>query len=226
MEGCDGVRHDGRLNLQQVPFAQLRTAIRETWRLKESVDTIPIGKGFIIFRFLSESDMCSVWKRSPIKVGNQLMHFQRWRPDFKVNGNHQTRKLVWIRFPDLPYEYWHPDILVSLAKALGSPVALDRRTRERLADHFERVLVDIDISTEQVDEVMVERKRLGPSERYRFKQIIVYEDSLAHCGFCRRVGPSFNNYKDRVLAEKDKRPAREDGKEAAVVDEGWIGGRD
>ncbi|XP_043720887.1 uncharacterized protein LOC122668374 [Telopea speciosissima] len=145
--------------------------------------------------------MAMMWKRSLIRMGNQTLRFQRWRSDFDVNTKHQSRKLVWVRFPDLPYEYWHPNILFSLAKALGNPIVLDRRTKEISMGFFARVLVDMEITDSRLSEILVERQHVGSSEYFRFKQSALYEDGMTHCGFYRRVGHSIKSCKDRMKAD-------------------------
>ncbi|XP_042505578.1 uncharacterized protein LOC122092230 [Macadamia integrifolia] len=150
----------------------------------------PLGKGYVIFQFQCEGDKAAVWRRSPLRIGDQVIRFQHWKPDFNIHEKQLFTKLVWIRFPDLPLEYWHENVLLFIAKAVGCPVPLDRRTRQGILGFFARVLVEIDISdlAERVEEVQVERLELGTSQVYGFCQKVVYEDNMERCGYCKRVG--------------------------------------
>ncbi|XP_020526716.1 uncharacterized protein LOC110007798 [Amborella trichopoda] len=107
----------GRLNLRNLTIENLKKYVRENWKLIGRVTLIVLGKGFILFRFNSEADMTTIWRRGPYRIDGQLLRFQRWQPDFNVNQN-TSHALQWIRFPDLPQEHWHDEILLHLQRQL------------------------------------------------------------------------------------------------------------
>ncbi|XP_042490059.1 uncharacterized protein LOC122070022 [Macadamia integrifolia] len=155
----------------------------------------PLGKRYVIFQFQCEGNKAAVWRRSPLRVGDQVIRFQHWKPDFNIHEKQFFTKLVWISFLDLPLEYWHENVLLSIAKAVGCPAALDRRTRQGLLGYFTRVLVEIDISdlAVRVEEVQVERFEPGTSQVYGFCQKVVYEDNVERCAHCKRVSHLISN---------------------------------
>ncbi|XP_043710419.1 uncharacterized protein LOC122659372 [Telopea speciosissima] len=134
--------------------------------------------------------MSQMWRRSPGRFGKQLIHFQRWKPNFCIHDKHVDTKLVWVRFPDLPFEYWHENVLQSMAKVIGRPMDLDSRTWNGVMGHFAHVLVEVEDSSSfsRVYEFQVERKQPRSEIPYFFKQFIVYEDELDRCSYCKRVG--------------------------------------
>ncbi|XP_042484404.1 uncharacterized protein LOC122064704 [Macadamia integrifolia] len=156
----------GRVNFHLISLDALRREAREKWNLSQGVLMHPLGKGYVIFQFQCEGDKAAMWQRSPLRVGDQVIQFQHWKPDFNIHEKQFFTKLVWIRFPDLSLEYWHENVLLSIAKAVGRPVALDRRTRQGLLSYFARVLVEIDISdlAVRVEEVQVKRFEPGTSQ--------------------------------------------------------------
>ncbi|XP_042490098.1 uncharacterized protein LOC122070069 [Macadamia integrifolia] len=164
----------------------------------------PWGKGYVIFQFQCEDDKAAVWRRSPLRVGDQVIRFQHWKPDFNIHEKQFFTKLVWIRFPDLPPEYWHENVLVSIAKVVGRPVALDRQTRQGLLSYFARVLVQIDIAdlAVRVEEVQVERFEPGTSQVYGFCQKVVYEDNVERYAHCKRVGHLISNCRLKKLDDE------------------------
>ncbi|XP_042520831.1 uncharacterized protein LOC122094157 [Macadamia integrifolia] len=180
----------GRVNFRLISLDGLRAEAREKWNLSQGVLMHPLGKCYVIFQFQCEGDKAAVWRRSPFRIGDQVIRFQHWKPDFNIHEKQLLTKLVWIRFPDLPLEYWHENVLLSIAKAVGRPVSLDRRTRQGILGFFARVLVEVDISdlAERVEEVQVERLEPGTSQVYGFCQKVVYEDNVERCGYCKRVG--------------------------------------
>ncbi|XP_042479733.1 uncharacterized protein LOC122060685 [Macadamia integrifolia] len=122
----------GRVNFCSISMDFLWSYINENWVLKELVELRSLGKGFIMFHFKNEADMTSIWKRGPVPVGVQLIRFQQWRQDFYVSQQEITHKLTWIRFSDLPQEYWDEEILLSMAKA----------THESMYGPFTRVVFE------------------------------------------------------------------------------------
>ncbi|XP_043720923.1 uncharacterized protein LOC122668422 [Telopea speciosissima] len=158
------------------------------WGLREDVNLRSIGKGFIIFNFENEDDMVAIWRKSLIRVDGQLLRFQPWRKDFTTQEQVITHRLQWIRLPHLPQEYWHEEILLSIAKAVGRPITIDKRTRDSFYGHFARVCVDVDESIPRVEEVYVEREQEGTSDLFVFKQPVIYEDPPTRCPVCHKFG--------------------------------------
>ncbi|XP_042481900.1 uncharacterized protein LOC122062377 [Macadamia integrifolia] len=178
------------VNFRLISLDALRGEAREKWNLSQGVLMHPLEKGYVIFQFQCEGNKTTVWRRPPHRVGDQVIRFQYWKPEFNIQEKQSFTKLVWIRFPDLPLEYWHENVLLSIAKAVGCPVALDRQTRQGLLGYFARVLVEIDISglAMRVEKVQVERFEPSTSQVYGFCQKVVYEDNVERCGHCKRVG--------------------------------------
>ncbi|XP_042491755.1 uncharacterized protein LOC122071462 [Macadamia integrifolia] len=178
----------GRINFRFLSLDDVRREARDSWKLKGKVKMIPMGKGFTIFQFESEHDMAQMWKRSPVKIGGQLVRFQRWRPDFSIHEKLINKVLVWVRFPDLPLEYWHEKVLLTMAKAVGRPVGFDQRTKSVIYGNYARVLVEMEVGVPRLEEIQVERKQPGTQILFWFKQQLIYEDSLGKCGFCKKLG--------------------------------------
>ncbi|XP_043721127.1 uncharacterized protein LOC122668653 [Telopea speciosissima] len=166
--------------------------------------------------------MAEVWRRSPVRFNDQAIRFQRWKPDFNIHEQQVLTKLVWVRFPDLSLEYWHENVLLSMAKAVGRPVALDRRTRQGLLCHFARVLVEIDAgdSSTRVEEVQVERFEPGSTKEFCFTQKVIYEDGLQRCGYCRRLGHQSSLCRQKRMDELHQ---QEKDREASIPGAIYVG---
>ncbi|XP_042487667.1 uncharacterized protein LOC122067893 [Macadamia integrifolia] len=191
----------GRVNFRFISMDDIRRDSAKLWNLKGKINLASLGKGFILFRFEREGDMSSVWRREPIKVGTQVIRFQRWRPEFSIHDNHTQTKLVWVHFPELPMEYWHEKILLTMAKAAGRPVALDRKTLNGTMGNYARVLVEVDLVGARVEEIQVERMKPGTDIVFWFKQRVLYEDDLSRCTLCKKQGHMANQCRDK----KDER---------------------
>ncbi|XP_043700188.1 uncharacterized protein LOC122650888 [Telopea speciosissima] len=212
----------GRVNFRLASLDALRKEAKVKWNLKQGVIMHPLGKGFVIFQFSFEGDMAEVWRRSPVRFNDQAIRFQRWKPDFNTHEQQVLTKLVWVRFPDLSLEYWHENVLLSMAKAVGKHVALDRRTRQGLLGHFARVLVEIDAgdSSTRVEEVQVERFEPGSTKEFCFTQKVIYEDGLQRCGYCRRLGHQSSLCRQKRMDELHQ---QEKDREASILGAIYVG---
>jgi len=96
-----------------------------------------------------------------------------------------TSAQVWVRIYGLEQEYWRPKILFAIASSIGTPIftnyASTKPRIERTFGHFDRVLVDIDVSQVPRYKVLVERKD------YAFFVEFKFEDMPGFCSYCKKV---------------------------------------
>ncbi|XP_028059208.1 uncharacterized protein LOC114262941 [Camellia sinensis] len=50
---------------------------------------------------------------------------RRWEPDFKPYEAGEVATALWVRFPQLPIEYYNEKVLFHIAKAIGKPLKID-----------------------------------------------------------------------------------------------------
>lgn len=62
---------------------------------------------------------------------------------------------MWICILDLLLEYWWPSILFAIARGVGMPLLIDRRTLNKEYGLYARVLVDIDFTNVLPDEILM-----------------------------------------------------------------------
>lgn len=75
-----------------------------------------------------------------------------------------------VRLYGLSQDYWHPQHLMEIARGVGTPLQLDKATKEREFGYFARVLVDVDLAGNLPSSLMVER------ETHCFPIDVVYEN--------------------------------------------------
>ncbi|XP_042499861.1 uncharacterized protein LOC122078054 [Macadamia integrifolia] len=192
----------GRINFHHVFLDNVRREAHEAWNLQGAVKMVPMGKGVTIFQFASEGDMVTIWRRSPVKVRGQLVRFQRWHLDFNIHEKPINKVLVWVRFPELPLEYWHEKVLLTMAKAYGRSLALDQRTKNVMYGNCARVLVEMEIGGLRPEEIQVERKQPGTENLFWFKQKLFYEDAMGKCGYCKKVGHIIGDCRKKIVESK------------------------
>ncbi|CAN0925666.1 hypothetical protein LINGRAHAP2_LOCUS34889 [Linum grandiflorum] len=66
-------------------------------------------------------------------------------PSFHASSNLPPEMIVWIRFPWLPYQYYHGSVLKGLGNRVGRIACLDERTLTSAWGKFARLVVEINV---------------------------------------------------------------------------------
>lgn len=78
-------------------------------------------------------------------IGDNYLHVQRWRPNFCAMDAKISSLPVWVRFPDIPLEYFDEEWLRRVGDELGKTIKVDNTTRATTRGRFARVCVEIDM---------------------------------------------------------------------------------
>ncbi|XP_062021197.1 uncharacterized protein LOC133737708 [Rosa rugosa] len=116
------------------------------------------------------------------------LRFMRWVPNFSPACQRNTNAQVWVRLWDLGLEYWEAQTLFEITNGIGVPIRIDANTLDRKFGLYERVLVDIDLSTEPPLEIMVEREGGGT-----LVLEVEYEHLPLSCSHCGNVGHAISS---------------------------------
>jgi hypothetical protein len=131
-----------------------------------------------------------------------LLKLFAWSKDFNPRLQHNTSAQVWVRLYGLSQEYWHKNILFTIASSVGTPICIDVVTakpmHERTFGQFARVLVDMDLSQPLRYKVLVERKG------FAFFVEIEYENVPEFCSECQIIGHHVDNCRRWGKLEESK----------------------
>ncbi|KAL8521799.1 hypothetical protein ACS0TY_012093 [Phlomoides rotata] len=120
-----------------------------------------------------------------IKPG--YLRLQRWVQDFNPYMVSSSVAQVWIQISELHLEYWNPNIITTLALAVGTVIKLDDHTTSRSMGRFARVLVELDLKHDREEYVMFERAG------HRSVVYIQYERLPEFCNYCSIIGHATGN---------------------------------
>jgi hypothetical protein len=204
----------------------LKAKLSLIWKDFSKWGVISLGKGFFEFTFSTLEDVRRVRSIPSWNLNPGLLKLFAWTKDFNPRLQHNTSAQVWVRFYGLSQEYWHKNILFTIASSLGTPICTDsvtsRPMHERTFGQFARVLIDMDLSQPLRYKVLVERKG------FAFFIDIEYENVPDFCSECQIIGHHVDsckrwNKEEGVKVSKDvmvkKKPLMEIKKTYAQVKE-------
>jgi len=179
----------GRLTLHKgdapLTMQALKAKLSNQWPQLQNWSLIPLGKGFFEFNFNSIEDMRIIRALGIVNLKPGLMRFYCWSKDFAPQAQSQTHAQVWVRFLNLPQEYWEKQTLFEIASGLGTPLSINESTQHRRFGIFARVLIDVDLSENLFEYVVVER------EYHALSIPVQYEKHPLFCAHCKMIGHSF-----------------------------------
>ncbi|XP_026383626.1 uncharacterized protein LOC113279137 [Papaver somniferum] len=148
----------GRLDLVNLRLSVAEPNLKKQWTLTGNCQFIPIGKGFFIIKLENKEDMNFLYE-GLWEVESQYLKLRFWERDFKPEQQHSTSAFVWVLFPGLSIEYWREDILMSMGIAIGRPIRFDSTTLKKEIGFYASILVEIDLSKDIPNKVVVESKK-------------------------------------------------------------------
>ncbi|XP_020599372.1 uncharacterized protein LOC110038807 [Phalaenopsis equestris] len=109
------------------------------------------------------------------------MKLMKWTPEFDPSKEPHVVPIS-FKFPNLPIQYFHQNVLFSISRVLGYPLKIDAPTFNMARPAAARVLVERDISLPDIERVWI-----GTSEE-GFWQQIVMEQKPVYCQHCKMFG--------------------------------------
>jgi hypothetical protein len=171
----------------------LKEKLALIWKVLSKWGIISLGKGYFEFTFSSLEDVRRVRSIPSWNLNPGHLKFFAWSKDFNPKMQHNTSAQVWVKIFGLSQEYWHKNILFTIAGSIGTPICTDSVTakpmHERTFGQFARVLIDIDLLQPLRYKLLVERKC------FAFFVDLEYEHIPAFCTECKMIGHNFDNCK-------------------------------
>lgn len=162
----------------QVPFTLLLRRLKGLWKTKCPFQLIDLGHEFFIAKFEAEEDMMRILELGPWFLGTQYIAIMKWKPDFHPATARILTMATWIRFANLPMEYYDADILWQLGDKVGKPIRIDGVTLDQSRGRYARLCVEINM-----DKPLVHSINCGS-----FAQKVQYESLPTLCFLCGKVG--------------------------------------
>ncbi|KAL7163194.1 hypothetical protein ACSBR2_039315 [Camellia fascicularis] len=73
-------------------------------------------------------DYTKVYTGGPWIAMDHYVTVRKWQQDFKSDDAEEDTTAIWVRFPNLPIEYYNEKVLYHITKVLGNPLKVDINT--------------------------------------------------------------------------------------------------
>ncbi|CAL5384092.1 unnamed protein product [Camellia sinensis] len=128
-----------RLLGKSIGYRMLCTRVRNLWGLQDDFNAIDLGNNYFLFKFSSQEDCSRVYSGGPWMIMDHYLTVRKWEPDFKASEAFETTTAVWVRFLELPIEYFQEKVLYAIAKQIDRPLKIDLTTAMATRGKFARV---------------------------------------------------------------------------------------
>ena len=113
---------------KRMTFSFLVERVRKMWSPCGGMDCIDLGYDYYPVKFELAEDVDSILKGGPWFIGQQFPAIRQWEPEFKASRTTLSSVAVWIRFPELPMEFYESSALKKIGRAIGPILRIDSHT--------------------------------------------------------------------------------------------------
>lgn len=200
---------------RKVGYNYLLNRIKSLWRPQAPMELMAINDDYFLVRFASVDDYKYAKYGGPWMVLDHYLIVKEWRPNFNPAADRTENVLVWIRFPDLPIEYYGEQYLMKIGKKVGIPIKIDDATSLTSRGRFARMCVEVDLT-----KPLLARYKL---RRRVYK--IEYEGIHMVCFNCGVYGHNAEKCKEKQTSEYQNGSNRDEPPEGGEEGNQSSGGR-
>ena len=168
---------------KSVGYSYLTFKINTLWKPSARMDCVNLGHDFFLIKFNDDSDYDRVLCGGLWFIGEQFLAIKPWEPYFKASEATFSTMAVWIRFPELPIEFYDSSILREIGSAIGPVLRIDSYTAMGTRASYARLYVQVNLTKSLITAV-----RVG-----KLHQKVLYEGISSLCFCCGRLGHKLEN---------------------------------
>ncbi|GMP97031.1 hypothetical protein CsSME_00045439 [Camellia sinensis var. sinensis] len=128
---------------KRLPYTLIKNSAFNMWHNKGLLEVNMNDEGFTLFIFENKDCCKDILDGGPWYVGGFLLILKQWHRMMKLSKEGKKTIPVWVKFYNIPMEFWNGDGLSRIASAVGVPLFMDQLTSSGNIISFARVCVDI-----------------------------------------------------------------------------------
>ena len=103
--------------------------------------------GLYLFKFRNMDARDWVMENGPWYIAGRPIILRAWQPGMEMLNIQLTTMPIWVKFYNIPLEYWTNTCLSYIASAVGKPLHMDSLTENRSRLSFARICNEVDSSS-------------------------------------------------------------------------------
>ena len=139
-----------------VGFSYLIFKLNALWKPATRMDCVNLGNDYFLIKFYCSDDYDKVLHGGPWFIGNHFLAIKPQEPYFRASSDNLTFVAVWVRFPELPIEFYDIKVLKEIGSAIGPMLRIDSYTITGSRGSYARLCIQIDL-----DKPLIKSIRIG-----------------------------------------------------------------
>ncbi|XP_075633942.1 uncharacterized protein LOC142606488 [Castanea sativa] len=121
------------------------------------MDCINLGNDYFLFKFYNSDDYDKVLKGGPWFVEKLFLAIKPWEPYFRAFGDNLTSVAVWVRFSELPIEFYYMEVLKEIGSAIGPVLQIDSYTATSSRGSYARLCIQIEFNKPLITSIRIDK---------------------------------------------------------------------
>ncbi|CAN1128833.1 hypothetical protein LINPERHAP2_LOCUS4881 [Linum perenne] len=167
-----------RLIGKSIGYAYLCHRLHTLWKPSGDMQIIDLDEDCFLVKFGVEQDYFHALTGGPWLIIKHYLVVQQWDLTSRVSDKLPARMVVWVRLPQFPIVFYHPQILTALGNLIGKTVQIDFPTQNANRGKFARLAVEINFEEPLTPIILKD----GAS------QLVEYENIPCFFFYCGKVG--------------------------------------
>lgn len=130
---------------RSIGYKALETRLNQLWAKNGSLIIIDLDQDYFLVVFTNYSDRFLALNGGPWLIFDHYLTVRKWCPDFQPTIASIRRVAVWVRFSQLPIEYYDAKMLTFIGNRIGKTVKVDKTTLQQVRGKYARVCVEVDL---------------------------------------------------------------------------------
>jgi hypothetical protein len=172
-----------------LPYYIVKRTVESIWAQYGKIEVFILENGLYLFKFADEKSRDEVLEAKVWYIANKALILRKRTPSMQLLKISLSSVPIWIKFRNLPIEFWNATCLSYVASSIGKPICVYSITEEQLRLGFARVLVVVDMESgfpKEIEIVGVDRGRVVVG--------IEYPWLLLKCKKCKSFGHLSHSY--------------------------------
>ena len=142
---------------KRLPFPVVRSLVNRLWGKREMPGISTTQNGLFFFRFRDPEAREWVMNAGPWHLAGRPFILRAWKPGMDMLNIQLSSIPIWVRFFNIPLEYWTSTCLGHIASTVGIPLHLDPLTENHTKLSFARICIEVGVDCEFPKSVLLDR---------------------------------------------------------------------